>query len=91
MVLGCSTVTATFKFIQYTRKYFTREDRNVRLLLLNMMLPFSPQILARANKACYDTRLYEVFALCWSTEHVSNMWPLFFRNILYNIISFNLH
>jgi len=78
MVLGSCTVIATSKFIQYTRKYFTRDDRNVRLVLLNMMLPFSAQNLARTNKACYDTRLHEVFALCWSTEHVSNMWLFFF-------------
>jgi hypothetical protein len=78
MVLGLCTVIATFKFIQYTCKYFTTGDRNARLVLLNMMLPFSAQILARAYKASYDTSLYEVFALCRSTEHVFKMWPLFF-------------
>lgn len=77
MVLRCRTVIATFKFIQNTRKYFTTDDRNVLIVLLNMMLPFSAQILARANKACCDTSLYEVFDLCWPTEHVSKMWPLF--------------
>ena len=29
-------------------------------------------------KASYNTRLYEVFALFWFTEHVSKMWSLFF-------------
>lgn len=77
MVLRCRTVIATFKFIQNTRKYFTTDDRNVLIVLLNMMLPFSAEILARANKACCDTRLYEVFDSCWPTEHVSKMWPLF--------------
>jgi len=70
MVLGLCTVIATFKFVQYTCKYFTTGDRNVRLVLLHVMLPFSAQILARAYKASYDTSLYEVFALFRSTEHV---------------------
>ena len=78
MVLGLRTVIATFKFTQYMCKYFTTGDRNVLLVVLNMMLPFSAQILARTYKASYDTSLYEVFALSMTTEHVFKMWPLFF-------------
>jgi hypothetical protein len=80
MVLGWWTVIATFKFMQYTFKAFTRIARSVHLVLFNMMLLFSLiswnlKRSYRENRATWDICIYEISSLFGSTKFVSKILP----------------